>query len=131
MTTCCQKLETAAIESPFCSVLMKRTPTAVPVTPPTPPRKLVPPSSTAAAASSGCSPTRGLAAPRRLQLDHALDACAEPGDGVDEDGVNATLIPESRAALTLLPTAHTSRPKYVQRRTTRATRYVPIMIQIG
>ena len=66
VTTCCQKLETAAIESPFWSVPMKSTPTAVPVTPPSPPRKLVPPSRTAAAASSGVSPpTRGLAAPRR------------------------------------------------------------------
>src|SRR5581483_3735652 len=58
VTICCQKLETPAIDNPFCSVPMKSTPTAVPVTPPTPPRKLVPPRSTAAAASSGVdSPT--------------------------------------------------------------------------
>jgi hypothetical protein len=66
VTTCCQKLETPAIESPFWSVPMKRTPTAVPTTLPTPPVKLVPPSSTAAAAASGMSaPTSGLAAPSR------------------------------------------------------------------
>ena len=45
---------------------MKSTPTAVPVTPPIPPTKLVPPSSTAAAAESGMSaPTIGLDAPSR------------------------------------------------------------------
>lgn len=41
VTTSCQKLEIPAIESPFCSVPMNRTPTAVPATPPTPPEKSV------------------------------------------------------------------------------------------
>ena len=86
VTTCCQKLWTPAIERPFWSVPMKRTPTAVPVTPPTPPRKLVPPRSTAAAAFE-----RDVRADLRARgaeaagLDHAADACAEAGDRVDED----------------------------------------------
>src|SRR4051812_13253348 len=66
ITISCQKLEMPRMARPFCSVPMNSTPTAVPVTPPPPPVKLVPPRSTAAADPSGMSaPTIGLAAPSR------------------------------------------------------------------
>ena len=86
MTTCCQKLDTPAIESPFCSVPIKSTPTAVPVTPPTPPRKLVPPSSTAAAASSGidCPDDRAGRAQTPAWITPA-ERSRESRDPVDED----------------------------------------------
>ena len=103
--TCCQKLETPEMERPFWSVPMKRTPTAVPVTPPTPPRKLVPPSRTAAAASSGVASTSGLAAPSRAAWITPPIPAQSPAIAYTMISVRATLIPERRAAVMLPPTA--------------------------
>ena len=106
MKTCCQKLEIPAIASPFWSVPMKSTPTAVPVTPPTPPVKLVPPRSTAAAAFSGMSaPTSGLAAPRRPAWMTPPSAAARPAIAYTAMIVRLTLIPDRRAASMFPPTA--------------------------
>ena len=106
VTISCQKLEMPAIESPFWSVPMKRTPTAVPVTPPTPPTKLVPPSSTAAAELSGMSaPTSGLAAPSRPAWITPASPAQSPTIPYALMSVRDTLMPESRAASMLPPTA--------------------------
>ncbi len=106
VTTCCQKLETPLIASPFCNVPMNNTPTAGPVTPPMPPRKLVPPSSTAAAADSGISaPTSGLDAPSRPAWTTPASAAQAPTTPYTATSVAVVLMPDRRAASMFPPTA--------------------------
>src|SRR5918992_402402 len=129
---CCQYDAMPATDNPFCSVAKKRTPTAVPPTPPMPPAKLVPPSSTAAAASkSTASPTCGLAAPIRAVCSTPATPASRPEIAYTATIVRFTLMPESRAASAFPPTAYTSRPKYVDRCTKSATANVSTISHTG
>ena len=108
--------------SPFCSTAMKSTPSVVPTRELCPPRNEVPPSSTAAITSSSMpAPISGEPAWMRPTNRIAASPTSTPLTANTAIRTRSTVMPDSRAACSLPPTAYTWRPKLVHRITKNAS----------